>query len=176
MTKSLPILSLLAVASLSSAQSWSFELLHPAPTTAPAGQVIGWGYTVTNDSADRWLLLNSLQFAFDEPPAVDASSALFDYPLLAPGESRTRSFVWGVSGMFWLKFDDDTLPGDTCQGTPSLGGAWYDGDPSAAGNYLEPSSIIDQRFSATVQAVPEPASMMALALGAVNLLRRRKRA
>jgi hypothetical protein len=63
-------------------------LLPGIDLTGAPGSTIGWGYTITNLSAD-WLETTSLSspsFTFGTP------NAIFDYPVVAPMSSVTEQF------------------------------------------------------------------------------------
>jgi hypothetical protein len=67
---------------------------------------------------------------------------------------------FGLHGGLWLD-------GDRVLGTGLLTGEWTDGTPWAV-------NILDNASTATIRAIPEPATLLLLALGgAVLVLRRR---
>src|SRR5947209_3345811 len=65
------------------ADVYDFALL-PADgvISGDAGSTIGWGYSLTNRSSDKWLVTTGLSA---DPFIASQSKSLFDFPDLAPG-------------------------------------------------------------------------------------------
>jgi hypothetical protein len=70
------------------ADSITFSLLpSDGNVSGPAGSLVGWGYSLTNDSTSDWFLatnLNSDSFSNGTP------MLLFDFPEVAPGATVTE--------------------------------------------------------------------------------------
>src|ERR1700733_5376496 len=102
--------------------------------SGPAGSLVGWGYSITNQSTTDWFLatnLNSDSFSNGTP------NLLFDFPEVAPGATVTEAFdsVNG-NGMFELLWDPSPPVGFVNSGDFTLSGQWYDGDPFNGGNFI----------------------------------------
>ncbi len=133
-----PILLVAAVFCLASplwADSITFTLLpSDGNFSGPAGSLVGWGYSLTNDSTTDWFLatnLNADSFSNGTP------TLLFDFPDLGPGSTVTEPFdpVNGI-GIYELQWDPSAPVGFVNSGDFTLSGQWYDGDPFNGGNYI----------------------------------------
>ena len=156
---------------------FSFVLEPEGAITGFAGDTIGWGYTIVNDT-DTWLEISGLDAGSFEHGTADAS--VFDFPILAPHTARVVSFG-AVTGLFQLTWDADAPAGFTNSGVFVLSGNSWDGDPFDGGNFLEPALSQSAEYSATVlqrpaAAVPEPTTALLAAAGiAIAAMRARRR-
>ena len=154
--------------------TFSFSLLPGSAISDDAGSTIGWGYTITNDS-DSWLEIFSLNadpFQYATP-----DSSIFDFPILAPGATATVLYNAATfAGLFQLTWDLTAPAGFTNVGQFALLGQFYDGDPFAGGTALDAMFEQTASYSATVNPVPEPGTLLLLGSGAAGLLMRRRRA
>jgi hypothetical protein len=117
-----------------------------------AGETLGFGYTLTNPSTTDWLVISSLDAGVFLDGVADAS--LFDFPVLAPGESRTTSFAAGSSGLFAFTWDGLAPVGSLNAGTFVLGGEWWTTDPAGGGTWLADATSVSAPYQ--VQLVVEP--------------------
>jgi hypothetical protein len=139
--------------------------------SGPTGSLVGWGYSITNESSTDWFLatnLNSDSFSNGTP------NLLFDFPEVAPGATVTESFdpVNGI-GMFELQWDPSAPVGFVNSGNFTLSGQWCDGDPFNGGNFIANATDTLLPYSATVtgsSSVPEPSSFLLLASGIVAII------
>jgi len=73
------------------ADSITFSLLPSGGNVSgPAGSLVGWGYSITNNSSTDWFLatnLNSDSFANGIPTLI------FDFPEVAPGATVTERLI-----------------------------------------------------------------------------------
>ena len=149
------------------ADSITFTLLpSDGNVSGPAGSLVGWGYSLTNDSTTDWFLataLNSDSFSNGTP------TLLFDFPDLGPGATVTEPLdpVNGI-GVYELQWDASAPVGFVNSGDFTLSGQWYDGDPFNGGNYIADATDTLLPYSATVtgvSGVPEPSSLSMLEFG-----------
>ena len=124
------------------------------------GATIGWGYSITNDSATDWLLATNLDadsFAYGTP------TLLFDFPEVAPGATVTESFdPIGGTGLYEDVLNASAPPGSVDSGNFVLSAQWYEGDPFNGGNFISDAIDSSAAYTATVtvevSGVPEPSS------------------
>ena len=124
------------------------------------GSLVGWGYSLTNTDSSNWFNstnLNSDSFSNGTP------TLLFDFPILAPGDSVTEAFDSVNSiGLFELQWGPSAPVGFVNSGNFTLSGEWWDGDPFDGGNFIADAPDIALPYSATVEqgssTVPEPSS------------------
>jgi hypothetical protein len=130
--------------------------------SGPPGSLVGWGYSLTNDSvADCFVStnLNSDSFTNGTP------TELFDFPDLGPGVNVTEPFdpVNGI-GVFELQWDPSAPVGTVNSGNFVLSGEWWDGDPFNGGNFITDATDTALPYSATVSAAtsgtPEPSTLV----------------
>ena len=156
---------------LSAAEIYTFDLIPVDGIVAgPAGTTVGWGYSITNQSATNWLVTSVLNsdFFVNGTPAL-----LFDFPEVAPGATVTQPFnLAGLAGLYALTWNL-TAPDDFANfGVFTLSGQWWAGSPLAGGVFLQDAPDSRVSYFALVaaadgQAVPEPASwapILALAI------------
>ena len=131
-----------------------FEVLPSGDLVAARGSTVGWGYTLTNNSANDWLVpmsLNVDSFLYGQP------TPLFDFPILSPGVSVTVHFDPAQSvGLYTVTVAPSAPAGFVEQGLFTLTGEWWSDDPSALGMPLGESLEITAPWSIEI-AVPEPA-------------------
>jgi hypothetical protein len=148
------------------ADSITFDLLpSDGNVSGPPGSLVGWGYSLEDTDPSNWFVatdLNSDSFSNGTP------TLLFDFPILAPGDTVTEAFdpVNGI-GLFELQWDASAPAGFVNSGNFTLSGEWWDGDPLNGGNFIADAPDIALPYSATVtspsSAVPEPSSFVLLA-------------
>jgi len=154
------------------ADSITFSLLPPdGNVSGAAGSLVGWGYSLTNDSSADWFLatnLNSDSFSNCTP------TSLFDFPDVAPGAIVTEAFDSVNSiGLYELQWDPSAPVGFVNSGDFTLSGKWYDGDPFNGGTFIADATDTELPYTATVtgatSTVPEPSSAPLL-LGTIVLI------
>jgi hypothetical protein len=185
-TVSLHLLSILSIAMLVGGTAVFADTLTYTFTTEPSsgniegapGSTIGWGYSITNESATDWLVTANLAADVFADSTPDASP--FDFPIIAP--LTTVSVPYDLltdSGLFALTLDADAPVGFVNDGTFTLSAQWWTGDPLTTGSFLEDASDETAVYSATVSsptsAVPEPQACLLLpsAMLAVLVIRKR---
>jgi hypothetical protein len=136
-----------------------------------AGETVGFGYVIGNPSATEWLVITSL----DAGAFIDGTpdTAVFDFPVLAPGTSLSTAFDIGTSGLFAFTWDPAAPVGASNSGSFVLGAEWWSGDPAAGGSFLSVAAPVSAPYQLT--SIPEPgAGLLGASVGAcIALLRRR---
>jgi hypothetical protein len=146
----------------------TFDLIPASGAiSGPPGSTIGWGYSITNESASDWLVtvgLNADSFLNGTP------SLLFDFPALAPTAAKTMPLDEATgAGLYMLTWDSSAPVGFVNSGTFVLNAQWWDGDPLNGGSYMMDALDTSQVYSATVSqttgVVPEPSTWLLLLTG-----------
>jgi hypothetical protein len=151
------------------ADSITFGLLPLGGNVAgSAGSLVGWGYSISNQSASDWFLatnLNSDSFSDGMP------TLLFDFPEVAPGTAVTEAFdAVNSIGLYELQWDPSAPAGFVNSGDFTLSGQWYDGDPFSGGNLINDAPDTLAPYAAGVASsvtTPEPAGFSLIAIGAL---------
>ncbi|MGA8028718.1 MAG: PEP-CTERM sorting domain-containing protein [Bryobacteraceae bacterium] len=135
-----------------------------------AGDTVGWGYSITNQSTSDWLVTTDLvsdAFLHGTP------SLLFDFPDIGPGETMTEAFnpIAGT-GLYELIWDASAPSGFINSGNFVLSSQWWDGNPASGGTFIAdaPDAIVSYSASVSSSAIPEPTSLGLLGLGVSMVL------
>jgi hypothetical protein len=137
--------------------TFDFNLLPPVAGALPGGTV-GWGYSVTNNDTDHWLVLSGLQPTINFAN-VGSIGDVFDYPTLAPGASLNTPWVQDVSGLYQLTWDPSAPVGYSSTGQFEVDGTWYYADPNSCPTCLvDGPAQIETVVDFTAIATPEPAT------------------
>jgi hypothetical protein len=148
--------------SIACADTITFSLIpQDGQVSGVAGSTVGWGYSITNQSANNWLVttgLNSDSFAFGTPLAI------FDFPDLGPGATISLPFDAAAgTGLFQLTWDTSAPADFTNFGHFTLSAEWWNGDPFNGGSFLQTAPATTQAYFATVSenaAIPEPSTIV----------------
>lgn len=143
------------------------------------GQTIGWGYSITNENSADYLVLTNL----DAGTFLNGvASGLFDFPILAPGETVTENFDAAVSqGLYELTWNSGAPDAFVNSGNFTVMADWYNGDPFGSGTPIAGLTgvSLSAPYSATVSTstvgTPEPSAIVPVLACLAGILIRRKR-
>ena len=158
-------------AAAAEADTFTFEALPSGTFVVSPGDRVGWGYSITNESAVNWLVttaLNANTFLFGTPDA-----SLFDFPVLAPGETVTVLYDPDAhTGLYAFTADPDMPPDFLNMGFFVLSAEFWTADPRNGGMFV--SMAPDQSAEYSVTSVPEPSFGLLEAVMLWSLIRRRR--
>lgn len=171
------LLAGLAVAASCFADYTTFDFsLLPSNGIAAAepGGTLGWGYSVTNNDPNNWLVFSALQPTVNFEYTASITD-IFDYPAVGPGGSVTVPWIQDTSGLYQLTWDVSAPGGYAASGQFAIEATWYYDDPNSC-----PACLVDgpaqteEVVDFTAVATPEPSTFGLLATAiALCLLRLR---
>lgn len=137
------IFTVLAVAWLSGNTVNAASLIYSFSTlpldgqiTGSSGQLIGWGYTLSNTDNTDWFVATQLSASSMTLGTPDGS--YFDFPILQPNQTIVTNFDIGLlSGLYGLQINNSVLPGQTDSGFFTLTGEWWSGNPLSGGTFIQ---------------------------------------
>lgn len=139
------------------------------------GSTVGWGYTVTNDSAIDWVTIGGgSNFSTLETWVTNYQDfTQFNFQVLAPGASFTQVYdALLLTGIGSIDIDSLATPGWVASGTIDFYYNLFNGDPNSGGIDLGVQLI---QADADVTATPEPGTIMLLGSGLMGLVPFRRR-
>jgi hypothetical protein len=165
---------------------FTLTLLPGTSIQGNPGDTIGWGYSITNTSADFLLPMNLDAGSF---PAGMTPLNIFDFPVVAPNSTVTLDFSKVVTGtcasppcgIYQVTLDPAVKPGTTVNGFFDVFVELFSGDPFNGGTDLNTGADLTASYTAAAanpSAVPEPATFAELvgALALFVILKRMLRA
>ena len=153
--------------------SLTFTVLPPDISGAP-GETIGWGYSITNNSATDYLDIRYVDSTLFTIGSADNTPFVFSFITIAPGATETQAYDPGnLLGLFEVAIDLNATLGAMDSGFFGLYGAFCDpSDPTCAEKPNDSSSTLlaTGDYSATVTSpggtpIPEPPSLLLLLSG-----------
>ena len=160
--------------------------LATLPGTAifgPAGSTVGWGYQITNGTANWVETLNLTADIFTSGMPL----SIFDFPAIAPNSSLSVSFSQVVTGacpapdcgIFEFTWNAGVAAGTTNSGTFTITSEFFGTNPITDPNAVDlgPAPEMTALYSVSVSGgtgVPEPSTFLPLLSGFGALLVMRK--
>jgi hypothetical protein len=147
---------------------YSLTLLPGPSIQGNPGDAIGWGYSITNNSADFLLPLTLDAGPF---PSGFTPLNIFDFPEVAPNSTVTLDFSTVITGtcssppcgIYQVTLDPSIKPGTTVSGFFDVFAELYDGDPFDGGTDLGTGTDLTASYSASsaplISGTPEPATL-----------------
>jgi hypothetical protein len=178
-------LAVLLATQAARADSLSFTTLpNPGNVSGTAGSTVGWGYSITNDSASDYLDISAIDSDLFAATDGIPDASIFTFPNLAPGQTISQAYdPADALGLFQFTWNAGLPAGTTEAGQFTLYGAFC--DPSvdffcAEDGTVLSTALASAAYSATVipsssTPVPEPSSFLLLFSGlcGIGLLTRR---
>jgi hypothetical protein len=153
---------------------YSLTLLPGSSIQGNPGDTIGWGYSITNMSADFLLPLTLDAGSF---PSGFTPLNIFDFPEVAPNSTVTLDFSAVVTGtcasppcgIYQVTLGPSIAPGTTVNGFFDVFVELYDGDPFGGGTDLGTGADLTASYSAgsapLTSGTPEPATLGEIGMG-----------
>jgi hypothetical protein len=169
---------LLAATTGARADSVSFKTdPDPGDVSGPAGSTVGWGYTITNNSATDYLDISDIDSDLFAATDGFPDASIFNFPNLAPGQSITQAYdpTDGL-GLFQFTWNAGVAAGTMETGNFTLYGAFC--DPSdqfcVDDGDVKGSALATAAYSATVSPssttpASEPSSFLLLLSGLCSI-------
>ena len=162
---------LLAIPAMA-ANVYTFTVPAGENVSGPGGLTLtGWGYSIHNESSSLWLVPTGLSvgtFLYATP------TLLFDFPDIAPGKTVDVPYnPVTPSGLYEIRWDTTVPSGFVNSGNFGLSAQWWSGDPLKGGTLVSIAPGASQPYSASLTAVPEPATIWLTGLVVLAFLVRR---
>jgi hypothetical protein len=137
------------------AEVYTFNISTPATATDSSGFAVnGWGYSIANQSDSLWLVLTNLNA---DPVQYADPATLFDFPILAPGQSAMQPYdQLTQAGLYQITWHTDAPSGFVNSGSFAVMAEWWNGDPLVGGSFVSSAPSLSQSYSASPTGVPEP--------------------
>ena len=150
------------------ADTFTFSTVPPSGTiSVQGGQTMGWGYSLTNNSTNLWLVtldLNATTFLFG---TGDASP--FDFPVLPPGGTVTVPYDPSVpSGLYAYTAFKNAPVNAKDFAAFTLTAEFWTNDPANGGRFADKAP--DQTVNVVAVIAPEPRSAYLLLSAGVLIL------
>jgi hypothetical protein len=154
------------------ADSLTFTVLPP-DVSGPAGTTVGWGFSITNNSATNYLDISGIDSDLFAATDGIPDASIFLFPNLAPGKTMTQAYDPADSlGLFQFTWNLGVATGTMETGNFTLYGAFCDPtiDQFCAEDGTVPSTALASAvYTATVSpsgvVTPEPSAALLLATG-----------
>jgi len=150
--------------------------------SGPPGSTVGWGYTITNNTAE-WI--QTMNVSADPFQHGTPDATIFDFPAVAPDSFVTLDFslvgnascAFPPCGLYELIWDSTAPLGFKNSGAFIVSSDFFSAQPGTPGaTDLGSAPDASATYSATVSGVPEPSSLFLLISGlGVSVLRIKRR-
>ncbi len=166
-------LGVLLAAQAARADSLTFTVL-PTDVSGPAGTTVGWGFSITNNSATNYLDISGIDSGLFLATDGTPDASVFVFPNLAPGQTMTQVYdpVDGL-GLFQFTWNAGLTTGTMETGVFTLYGAFCDpltDQYCAEDGSVASTALATGDYSATVSPLggvitPEPSAALLLGTG-----------
>jgi hypothetical protein len=144
------------------ASTFSFQTIpSDGILSGSPGSTLDYGYIIENPDPNLYLMTTNFTAGTFDHATV---SSLFDFPVLAPGQTLTVPFdPMSQAGLFEIQLDLNAPNGVVDSGAFVISADFYNGDPSSGGGTFV-NSADDQIQGYTVIVTPEPSYTAATAI------------
>jgi hypothetical protein len=178
MIKRLIFLSATLFAGVTSASIVTFTPL-PSDITATSGSTVGWGYSISNQTA-YWVV----SFGLANSGIVNGSiTDIFDYPVVDPGQTVAQNYAFNPPGgfgnsvgLFEYSVPTEAPAGFVESGTFTFTYQLFTANPDlnpmalSVGNTVDQSAPFSATISSPISTVPEPGTVGLFCIGASLLI------
>lgn len=126
------IFSLLAGGCASTPQTSIPNWTINAQLTFKQPDELGWGYSVSNDAHDKWLVIRAINA--DPIDYGKSDSSIFDLPVVPPGGTHTVPYT-GKQGLFRINLS--TITPNLNDHAFIISADWHTSDPSKGGSFVD---------------------------------------
>jgi hypothetical protein len=137
-----------------------------------AGSTIGWGYTLTNNSATNFFVSESIDSSLFLSAKGTPDASIFDFPILAPLQTVSLAYdPLNLLGLFQFTWNTNVPVGTTETGNFMVFGQFCS-DPansSTCGNVVHGSASFSANVTSPVAGIPEPSTFLFLSAGIAGL-------
>jgi len=172
--------SLFMIGAVAHADTITLSTLPPSgAVSGTPGSTVGWGYTLTNNSAANFFISESVDSSLVLSANGTADASVFDLPTLAPLQTVSLGYdPLNLLGLFQFTWNTNVSVGTKETGNFMVFGQFCS-DPaklSTCGDVVHGSASFSATVTSPVAGVPEPSTILFLATGIAALgLRRRYR-
>lgn len=141
--------------------------------SGPPGSTVGWGYTLTNNSATNFFVSESIDSSLFLSTNGTPDASIFDFPTLAPLQTVSLAYdPLNLLGLFQFTWNTNVPVGTTEAGNFMVFGQFCSNpaDSTTCGNVVPGSAPFSATVTSPLAAVPEPGTVLLLESGLLALV------